>query len=329
MGTWNVGPFENDTAEDWLDELRESDSQTDHIDSALELLLGDHDSFNSSVESVALAAAEIVAALIGYEKHDLPEHVLRTRNTLPDIPDPRLNVLKEKALRVTQQMRNDSESLHLWKDAGLDAEWDQSIQDLLERLNSPIRKVSSAPPTEAPRKEVREPGPGDVFAVPFDSDKRGFGQIISISPFYLEVVFEPLFGVDEPPPDDLTTLTELLIAVTPGDLISDGTLPIVDRTTPVSVPLPCHRTNRHASLHVENFSRDEAYPVPDGLSRHLRHRSHASESLLRAAFNAYHGDEEWKRHYDRKLAVEWREYAEKSRDVFEKAKAARLDSRES
>lgn len=69
MGTWGEGPFDNDTAADWVFEFGEADqlSGLNHIQSALARAasLGADDYLESDAGVEAVAAAELVAAIRG------------------------------------------------------------------------------------------------------------------------------------------------------------------------------------------------------------------------------------------------------------------------
>ncbi|RYD66813.1 MAG: DUF4259 domain-containing protein, partial [Verrucomicrobiaceae bacterium] len=76
MGSWGVLPFENDDALDWVWELEDAENFA-----VLELALEDvasaeaEDYIEAPQAEEALAAAEVVAALLGKPLDDLPEPV--------------------------------------------------------------------------------------------------------------------------------------------------------------------------------------------------------------------------------------------------------------
>src|SRR5687768_11336713 len=73
MGAWGIGNFDNDDAADWVYELAESDG-TDVLVRALEAATSDG-YLEAPVASAGLAAAEIVAALLGNAGKALPDDV--------------------------------------------------------------------------------------------------------------------------------------------------------------------------------------------------------------------------------------------------------------
>ena len=74
MGAWGSGPFDNDDAMDWVAEL-ESARDVGVVRSALESVTDADGYIEAPVGSVALASAEVVAALRGKPGADLPEEV--------------------------------------------------------------------------------------------------------------------------------------------------------------------------------------------------------------------------------------------------------------
>lgn len=75
MGTWELGSFENDHAMDWVAEL-ESYSDNGPIINALNTLIDRADDYPQPLDcSVAIAAAEVIAAQLGNSHEDCPEEV--------------------------------------------------------------------------------------------------------------------------------------------------------------------------------------------------------------------------------------------------------------
>ena len=73
MGAWGIGNFDNDDAADWVYELAESDG-TDVLVAALEGATSEG-YLEAPVSCAALAAAEVVAALLGNAGKALPDEV--------------------------------------------------------------------------------------------------------------------------------------------------------------------------------------------------------------------------------------------------------------
>jgi hypothetical protein len=68
MGAWGVSGFANDTAADWSWEFKNADLETGLklITDALNFRLTDHITYQQAAETIAIAAAEMVAAINGY-----------------------------------------------------------------------------------------------------------------------------------------------------------------------------------------------------------------------------------------------------------------------
>ncbi len=139
MGASNSGPFDNDDAADWLCELEES-SGLKAISAALagvlppSGLLGQFrkPGYLEAPEcSVAIAAAEVVAALQGSPMAGLPENaaawVAQNRELAA-------GGLVSKARAAVERVRTASELRELWEESGGLAAWEASLDDLVRRL---------------------------------------------------------------------------------------------------------------------------------------------------------------------------------------------------
>ncbi len=135
MGAWGSGPFENDDACDWLDEL--ADSGVAALRAAL-ALADDAEYLEAPDGSVIVAAAEVVAQMgvdtddddDDDDDDDAPDELVAF---LADCgpPPPALVAAARAALdRVTA---DESELRELWQDAEGGA-WQAAIDDLKRRL---------------------------------------------------------------------------------------------------------------------------------------------------------------------------------------------------
>jgi hypothetical protein len=130
MGAWGTSAFENDDAGDFLLDLTQAGADivrealtTSNIESYLEAPEG----------SIAVAAAEIVAASAGRPAADLPDEATDWVAAHAGHLGPTDVSLALAALaRVSGE---DSELAELWAEAE-DPGWEQSIQDLAARLQS-------------------------------------------------------------------------------------------------------------------------------------------------------------------------------------------------
>jgi hypothetical protein len=137
MGAWGVGPFENDEALDWALDLQDAAAEGPaFVEEYLQRVAEwPADEFLEAPDcTVALAAAEVVAAMRGQRTADLPESVeawLKGRGA----PDPKLVALANAAVARTLA---DSELAELWNDAEPDEAkaWREHCAGLQRRLGN-------------------------------------------------------------------------------------------------------------------------------------------------------------------------------------------------
>lgn len=130
MGAWGAGSFENDDTMDWVIDLEES-GDVGFVVEALRAACDD-ECLWASEGSMAVAAAEVVAALAGRPGPGSPEGVeswVRGRD----------GVERETvalATRAVERVRNGpgSELLELREEAGQPEERYEGVEDLLGRL---------------------------------------------------------------------------------------------------------------------------------------------------------------------------------------------------
>lgn len=118
MGAWGTGPFENDDAMDWIDELQEHNSVDTLIVSITDMIQAE-EYIEADAASQAIAAAQIVACLNGQPVSELPQDAQawvkgKTR------PSPQ--VLTDTKTVLEQVMEN-SELRELWQDSGIHDQW--------------------------------------------------------------------------------------------------------------------------------------------------------------------------------------------------------------
>ncbi|HEY0036360.1 MAG TPA: DUF4259 domain-containing protein [Longimicrobium sp.] len=128
MGAWGAGSFDNDDAVDWLADLEHARDLTP-IDAAFAAVTGEGETGEADA-SVALAAAEVVAAIDGSPLADLPGEIVDWLASVGPPPDPGLT---ERARAAVQRVRSSSGLKGLWGE-GDPAEWYGHIDDLLRRL---------------------------------------------------------------------------------------------------------------------------------------------------------------------------------------------------
>jgi hypothetical protein len=137
MGAWSHESFENDDAMDWVGELEGAEG-TEPIVEAFEAVLQTADYLEAPEASMGLAAAEVVAALLGKPAAKLPDEV--TSWVAGQRPPP--SALFKKARRVVERILEDSELKDLWAESEELATWQQEVEGLLRRLRDKRGRVS-------------------------------------------------------------------------------------------------------------------------------------------------------------------------------------------
>jgi hypothetical protein len=130
MGAWGVGTFENDDAGDWVYQLEEA-NDLDFVRDTLQAAADPDGYLEAPTCSMALAAAEVVAALAGRPAPDLPEEV-RTwveAHRLTVLPD-----LRALSVQAVDQVAAGSELQELWAESEESAAWIGRLQELRSRL---------------------------------------------------------------------------------------------------------------------------------------------------------------------------------------------------
>ena len=116
MGAWGSGPFENDDAMDWVAEL-ESARDLAAVRSALEAVTRAEEYIDAPVGSIALASAEVVAALRGRPVVDLPPEVTNWVAKQRGLFDAALITMAAQAVQIVLSESSRSELSELWNEA--------------------------------------------------------------------------------------------------------------------------------------------------------------------------------------------------------------------
>ncbi|MDB6133717.1 MAG: hypothetical protein JWM59_1960 [Verrucomicrobiales bacterium] len=130
MGASDAGSFDNDDAADWVVELAEADD-TSILEEAFSRITDDEDYVEAPDCSIAIAAAEVVAALCQHPAAELPEEVAEFVARFAAAPSPDL---VSSALRSIKRIRTNSELKGLWDDSQNPTEWYQAVAELEARL---------------------------------------------------------------------------------------------------------------------------------------------------------------------------------------------------
>ena len=130
MGVWGYGAFENDDAADWLVELEDNSNNVVLVD-ALNAILDEADDYlEAPTCSIALAAAEVIAALNGEPVDELPDEV---EEWIQGRPSPNASLLTN-ARQVVEMILGNSERRELWIDSESFEAWETRLRDLQSRL---------------------------------------------------------------------------------------------------------------------------------------------------------------------------------------------------
>ena len=130
MGAWGHQSFDNDDAMDWVAELERSEGLS-VLESAFKRISEANGEYLEMPEcSNAVAAAEVVAALLGRPFSKIPDDVVVWTKGKPK-PSASLVELAKSSLQI---VANSSELQEVWADAGTD-EWLKAVADLQSRLS--------------------------------------------------------------------------------------------------------------------------------------------------------------------------------------------------
>ena len=134
MGAWGMGSFDNDDAGDWVCELVDGDDP-DFLNKTFDQVLEIGDDYLENPEAGSgVAAAEVVAALVGRPSQDLPDEV---SDWIAGKDKPKHDLLKkaQTALKRILKQSELEDSIIDPKDA---VEWRNGVENLLNRLTDPI-----------------------------------------------------------------------------------------------------------------------------------------------------------------------------------------------
>jgi hypothetical protein len=132
MGAWSHEPFGNDDAGDWISELEQS-KDLSVVEAALNAVTDDAEEYLQAPQcSTALAAAEVVAALLGRPSTSLPAEAVgwTSGRSRPSTS------LVAKAKRAVSAVLETSELQELWAESEDYPQWQAGTKNLLARLNS-------------------------------------------------------------------------------------------------------------------------------------------------------------------------------------------------
>lgn len=142
MGAWGPGGFANDDALDFVGGL-ESAAGWAPIREALKAVGPPEEETEAGTGSVALAAAELVAASRGHAPTDLPAEA----SAFLDVVDPADGELVALASdAVSRVLFEPSELVELWAESDDRGEWNRAVSDLIARLGRPQKERAGPAP---------------------------------------------------------------------------------------------------------------------------------------------------------------------------------------
>lgn len=130
MGTWAHGPFDNDTASDWVYGLEEHEDFS-LVEQALQSVLDtgtDYLDADLAVEAVAASEALAIALGRGTQPDDCPESVATWLASLTTKPPAEL--LHKAQAALVRVLGPDSELRELWEDSEEFEAWQSSMHAL-------------------------------------------------------------------------------------------------------------------------------------------------------------------------------------------------------
>ncbi|SMB99224.1 conserved hypothetical protein [Hymenobacter roseosalivarius DSM 11622] len=130
MGTWGYYNFDNDAAADFAADFRDNHSEVTLLE-ALVAVAEEEETIEAEAASEALAAAEIVAAILGKPSRDFPADLIPV---IVKLDASESADLRELAQQAVQAVTNNSELQQLWSKNEAAADWQHTQQDLLHRL---------------------------------------------------------------------------------------------------------------------------------------------------------------------------------------------------
>jgi hypothetical protein len=139
-GVWGYGTFDNDDALDWLSEL-ESTSGTQLLEATVRQVDTRAKYVEAPTCSIALAAAEVIAAASGHAGKNLPTEVtVWIKRVRPAVSAPLLAEARA-SVKMCRGPKN-SELRELWQESKDEKLWLEDTADLLARLAGPSSNKS-------------------------------------------------------------------------------------------------------------------------------------------------------------------------------------------
>jgi hypothetical protein len=131
MGAWGTRNFENDGSQDWIFDLIEN-KDGGLVADTLARIINNIETLEVPDCEEALAAAELVSALMGRPSEDFPEDPLDQLDVLNLIGT---RALRNQAIAAVNKIVASSEMKNYWEDAGQGEAWAAVQAGLIKRLD--------------------------------------------------------------------------------------------------------------------------------------------------------------------------------------------------
>ena len=131
MGAWGTRNFENDGSQDWIFDLIEN-KDGGLVADTLARIINHIEAPEIPDCEEALAAAELISALVGRPSEDFPEDPLDQLDVLNLIGT---RALRNQAIAAVNKIVAASEMKNSWEDAGHGDAWAAVQADLIKRLD--------------------------------------------------------------------------------------------------------------------------------------------------------------------------------------------------
>ncbi|RBL89695.1 DUF4259 domain-containing protein [Chitinophaga flava] len=130
MGAWGTRNFENDGSQDWIFDVIDS-KDGGLVTDTLARIINNTETLEIADCEEGLAAAELVAALVGRPSEDFPEDPLDKLDILNLIAT---KALRNQAVTAVNKILSASEMKNFWGESGDLQSWEAVQASLVKRL---------------------------------------------------------------------------------------------------------------------------------------------------------------------------------------------------
>ncbi|MCW3464695.1 DUF4259 domain-containing protein [Chitinophaga nivalis] len=131
MGAWGTRNFENEVSQDWIFDVIDS-KDGGLVSDTLARIINNTETLEVTDCEEGLAAAELVAALVGRASEDFPEDPLDKLDVLNLIAT---RALRNQAIAAVNKITAASEMKNTWEEAGKANDWAEVQAGLIKRLD--------------------------------------------------------------------------------------------------------------------------------------------------------------------------------------------------